>query len=195
MSLIISRVYTGVGDKGQTKLSSGQSVDKDDARIEAYGTVDELGAVLGVAIEAIRVLPEGDARDRMVIYLKRIQNELFDLGSELSYDGDFGKMPVVSEGQVKRLEAEIDAENKDLPKLRSFILAGGGLASATLHQARTVCRRAERRVVSLGKAAEIRPEVRRYLNRLSDLLFVLGRVAARHSGEDEVLWEPGRVEA
>lgn len=191
MSIRISRVYTGTGDKGQTRLASGGRAGKDDIRIEAYGTVDELGAVIGVLAEQLRLEPASDGQAQQLSCLRRIQNELFDVGSELAFDGDIGERPVVTEEDVKRLEAEIDAANEGLSRLNSFVLAGGGMSGALFHQARTVSRRAERRAVELSRSAPQRSELMRYLNRLSDLFFVMGRAAAARLGEEEVLWRPG----
>jgi cob(I)alamin adenosyltransferase len=190
MTIVINRVYTRQGDKGQTRLAGGQRVDKDSPRIEAYGTVDELNAVLGIAAETI-------ARDGQLAALRaqivRVQNELFDLGGELATlaADRHPKQALVSAADVERLEREMDAANEQLPELRSFILPGGGLVSAQLHQARTVCRRAERRLISLQREDPQREETIAYLNRLSDWLFVMGRRAAVESGQGEVLWRPG----
>lgn len=192
MSFTINRVYTGVGDTGQTRLAGGQRVDKTDARIEAYGTLDELNATLGVAAEEARV--DGVANtEGLAQRICRIQNELFDVGGELAVlpSDRHEKQALIEEGDVRRLEEEIDEVNAGLPTLRSFVLPGGGRLSAALHVARTVCRRAERRLVALHRAEPQRPEVLKYLNRLSDWLFVMGRFAVTASRRDEVLWEPG----
>jgi len=191
----ISKVYTKSGDRGDTMLASGDTVRKHDPRIEAYGTVDELNACVGmIRLELSReprrtgaevVLDEIDAQ------LGRIQQELFDLGAELATPGE-SKLRV-EEKQVERLEREIDAWNGPLPPLKSFILPGGGPVGTVCHLARTVCRRAERRIVELfdtpGQA--VREDVLHYINRLSDYLFVLGRAVAQRLGDDEVLWSPG----
>jgi cob(I)alamin adenosyltransferase len=189
MSIVINRVYTKVGDGGTTRLAGGQELSKDSARIEAFGTVDELNAQLGIAVETIGGAPHGVLEKRLV----RIQNELFDLGAELAtLPADrHPKQALVTEEDVTRLEHEIDEVNAALPVLRSFILPGGGMVSAILHVARTVCRRAERCAVTLNAAEAQRGEVLRYLNRLSDWLFVMGRRAAIDSGRGEVLWRPG----
>jgi cob(I)alamin adenosyltransferase len=189
MGFVINRVYTKVGDRGTSRLAGGQEVDKDSPRLEAYGTVDELNAVLGVLVESF-----GDKDSaRTKGWLLRIQNELFDLGGELAtLPADrHEKQILIAESDVVRLEGEIDEVNGALPTLRSFILPGGGIVSALFHQARTVCRRAERRLITLHRAEPQREEVLRYLNRLSDWLFVMGRRAALDSGGGEILWRPG----
>lgn len=181
----LTRIYTGGGDKGETSLSDGRRVRKDDLRVDGYGDVDELNAVLGLA----RLHATGPI-DEM---LARIQNDLFDLGADLSTPlSDAPKYsPLrIIQAQCDRLEAEIDAVNAALSPLKSFILPGGTALSAHLHLARTVCRRAERRVVSLAVEEEIGPLPQLYLNRLSDLLFVLSR-EANDRGRHDVLWVPG----
>jgi cob(I)alamin adenosyltransferase len=189
----ITKVYTRLGDRGTTSLIGGDEVAKDSARIESYGTVDELGAVLGLLRAALSE-PGGDqpkARSELVGVLHRVQNDLFDLGNMLSAPerlADRVPKPVTAE-RVAWLEETMDAWNEALPALRSFVLAGGGRFSALAHHARTVCRRCERRVVELGREETVAPEVFRYLNRLSDLLFVLARHLARVFGEEEPLWE------
>lgn len=191
----ISKVYTKFGDGGQTMLASGDRVDKDDARIEAYGTVDELNAVLGLVRLEIGREPRrsahAEALARMDRELARIQQELFNLGAELSTPGaaEGTTKVLIAERHVTRLEEELDAHNEPLPPLTSFILPGGGAIGSTCHLARTVCRRAERRAVALGKVASIRPETIRYLNRLSDYLFVLGRAVAHTLRDPEPLWD------
>jgi cob(I)alamin adenosyltransferase len=187
MGIVINRVYTGVGDRGTTRLAGGQEVDKTDQRIEAYGTVDELNATLGVVSETDGI----DAA--MLERIRRIQNELFDLGGELATlpEDLHPAQPLIGEDASARLEAEMDAANESLPTLRSFVLPGGGMLSARLHVARTVCRRAERRLVALHRTASQRSETLRYLNRLSDWLFVMGRVAVVQAQKSEVLWVPG----
>lgn len=193
MPIRITRVYTRSGDQGETALVGGQRIPKDDIRIEAYGTVDELNSVVGLARVFNEHAPPSPARDRLEDMLKRLQNELFDLGSELAtpsdafYDGMFR----VGESDVTALEHLIDECQKDLKPLNSFILPGGGAVSGFLHQCRTVCRRAERIVLQLGREAEIGPWPLRYLNRLSDLFFVLSRWVGKHAGETEYLWERG----
>jgi cob(I)alamin adenosyltransferase len=194
MAIRINRVYTRGGDKGETSLVGGQRIAKDSIRIESYGTVDELNAVLGLARVANRDLPGGTPadRDKLDAILFRLQNELFDLGSDLAtLPGDrHPSQPVVEPRHVAFLEATIDELNVDLPELTSFVLPGGGLVGAQLHQARTVCRRAERLVTTLGRHEAIGEQCLVYLNRLSDLLFVLSRWAARVRSEPETLWRP-----
>ena len=197
MAIRINRVYTRGGDKGETSLVGGQRIAKDAIRIESYGTVDELNAILGLARTANRETPgASDAdRDRLDALLTRLQNELFNLGSDLATlpQDRHPKQPVIEERHVTFLEESIDALNVDLPELRSFVLPGGGWVSAFLHQARTVCRRAERLVTTLARQEAIGEHALIYLNRLSDLLFVLGRWAARARRESEPLWETERV--
>jgi cob(I)alamin adenosyltransferase len=180
----LTRIYTRLGDGGETHLGDMSRVPKTDPRIEAYGTVDELNAQLGVAL-ALGGLPEGyDA------WLRRVQNDLFDVGADISVPlgDDRDRLRVVAE-QTAWLEGVCDDVNADLPKLRSFVLPGGTRAAAQLHVCRTVCRRAERRTIACGDA--INPECVRYLNRLSDLLFILSRGANLAGGGAEPLWEPG----
>jgi cob(I)alamin adenosyltransferase len=190
MTVYINRVYTRSGDRGTTRLAGGQERKKDDARLEAYGTVDELNAVVGVLIEHV-LLRGGDAP--LLKQLRRIQNELFDLGGELATlpEDRHPQQALLSEEDVTRLENEMDAANGSLPALRSFILPGGGVVSACFHHARTVCRRAERRLVSLHDREPEREVTIHYLNRLSDWLFVMGRAAAVADGQGEILWKPG----
>jgi cob(I)alamin adenosyltransferase len=194
MAIRITKVYTRTGDKGFTKLVGGKKVAKDAARIEAYGTIDELNAVLGLA----RVFND-DLKDRQPAaqrldeIFRRLQNELFDLGSELATPPDFSYegMFKVGEDEVKTLEKLIDELQKDLAPLNSFILPGGGKVSGFLHQARTVCRRAERAILRLSREEEIGPGPLQYVNRLSDLFFVLSRWVSKNLGEPEYLWERG----
>jgi cob(I)alamin adenosyltransferase len=178
----LSKIYTRTGDDGTTGLGDGSRTPKDSARVEAYGTVDELNSVIGVLLACDGV------PDEIREALLQIQHELFDLGGELCIPG----MAMIHDGDVARLEATLDHYNEDLPRLKEFILPGGGMAAAQCHIARTVCRRAERRVVTLASRESVRPEAVRYLNRLSDLLFVLARVLARTSGYGEVLWNHER---
>lgn len=178
----LSKIYTRTGDDGTTGLGDGSRIAKDSARVEAYGTVDELNSCIGVLL-AVQDLPE-KARS----CLTEVQHELFDMGGELCIPGH---QAIVAQ-QVLRLEQELDELNDALPPLKEFILPGGGPAAAACHVARTVARRAERRVWTLAKAETVNPEVMKYLNRLSDLLFVLARVLARHESGTEVLWRHKR---
>ncbi len=179
MGTRVSKVYTRTGDDGTTGLGDGSRTRKDSARVEAYGTVDELNSTIGVVLACDGVPDE--IRERLV----RIQHALFDLGGELCIPG----MEMIHAADVAGLEQTLDHYNADLPRLREFILPGGGQAAAHCHIARTVCRRAERRVVTLARNEDVRPEVMHYLNRLSDLLFVLCRVLARAGSQGEVLWQ------
>jgi len=193
MPIRINRVYTRGGDKGETSLASGQRVPKDSLRIESYGTVDELNAALGLVRVANRDTPgPEEAGARLDAILERLQNELFNLGSDLSTlpSHRHPRQPVIEPRHVQALEALIDELNADLPELTSFVLPGGGPVGASLHLARTICRRAERVVTALAREEEVGAECLPYLNRLSDLLFVLGRWAAKERGEAEPLWRP-----
>jgi cob(I)alamin adenosyltransferase len=191
----LNRIYTKAGDGGQTRLVGGQKVAKDSARIETYGTVDELSSCLGLARAALATppIPAGGAELDAVI--KRIQNELFNLGSDLATlpEDRHPKQPLIEARHVAALESEIDAWNESLPELRSFVLPGGGWVAASLHLARTICRRAERLVVSLRATEAVGDQVLPYLNRLSDALFVMSRHASRLYGEPEPLWEPEKT--
>jgi cob(I)alamin adenosyltransferase len=199
--LAINRVYTRHGDAGRTRLVGGQEVPKDDARIEAYGTVDELNAFVGAAVvslaEALPRAPGGHAEGLAALgeTLGRVQHELFNLGSLLATlpaDVAPGQARVTA-ADVSALEADIDFIEGQLPALRSFVLPGGCRLNTDLHVARTVCRRAERLLVSLAKRTEVDPEAVKYLNRLSDALFVWSRWASHLLGAAEVLWEPNRA--
>jgi cob(I)alamin adenosyltransferase len=193
MAIRITRVYTRSGDSGDTGLVGGTRVPKDASRIEAYGTVDELNSIVALARVFNAETAAGMARDRLEGILKRVQNELFDLGSELATPPDavYEGMFRIGADEVKALEHLMDECQQDLEPLNSFILPGGGRVSAFLHQCRTVCRRAERIVLRLSREEDIGPGPLRYLNRLSDLFFVLSRWIAKQSGEPEYLWERG----
>lgn len=188
----ISKVYTRSGDDGGTMLASGDRVSKDAARVASYGEVDELNAVIGLVRVEIAREPQRESLAAVDEELARIQQELFDLGAELATPGAGDKegQLTIPARHIDRLEAEIDARNEDLAPLKSFVLPGGGPVGATCHLARTVCRRAERRAVALARDETVRPEALRYLNRLSDYLFVLARAVAHQLGHDEVLWKP-----
>ena len=178
----LSKIYTRTGDDGTTGLGDGTRVPKDGDRVAAYGTTDELNSIVGM------LLAEGVPDDVRAV-LVEVQHHLFDLGGELCIPGH----QAIAEAHVTWLERTLDAHNEALPPLKDFILPGGGRAAATCHLARTVCRRAERLVVSLMREEEVPPFSVRYLNRLSDLLFVLARVIARGDGGSEVLWQKDRA--
>jgi len=191
--LAINRVYTRLGDTGQTSLAGGQRLPKDDLRIEAYGTVDELNSFIGLARESARELPELDR------ILRRVQHELFNLGSILATmpEDVRPRQARITPSDSEQLEREIDRMNEGLPPLRSFVLPGGSRLNAELHICRTVCRRAERICVALAStqaaAAEVDPAILIYLNRLSDALFVWSRWASHQLGSAETLWEPNQA--
>jgi cob(I)alamin adenosyltransferase len=180
----LTRIYTRAGDAGETSLGDGSRVPKTDLRIEAYGTVDELNSVLGLALS-------GRLPDELRPWLEQVQNDLFDLGADLSVPLEDAKRERlrVTRSQVERLEELCDLVNEQLEPLRSFVLPGGTEAAARLHLARTVCRRAERRAVALAEEQGANPEALAYLNRLSDFLFILARAA--NAGSQEPLWKPG----
>ena len=179
----IDRVITRGGDQGETSLGDGTRVRKDDARVEAYGTVDEANAAIGLLRLHTANDPHTDAM------LARVQNDLFDIGADLCVPGEAGDRLRVPKSMTERLEADTDALNEALPTLQSFILPGGTPAAAHAHLARTIVRRAERRVVRLAEDEAVNPEVIRALNRLSDFLFVLGRHL--NAAQGDVLWVPG----
>lgn len=177
----LSKIYTRTGDDGTTGLGDGSRVAKDSARVTAYGTVDEANSAIGVLLAA-------DMADDVRTLLTSVQHQLFDLGGELCIPGH----AAIHDADIDRLERELDRHNADLPPLKDFILPGGGEAAARCHLARTIVRRAERETVTLSHHDAVRPQAIHYLNRLSDLLFVLARVFARASGKGEVLWDHQR---
>ena len=177
------KIYTRTGDQGETRLFGGRQVAKDDRRVNAYGGVDELNAVLGVARAATMDQPSAEV-------LRELQAELFMLGAELADPQRRGKGPYLTEEHGTRLERLIDQAQDELPALKQFVLPGGTPAGAALHAARAVCRRAERGVVALARQEEVRPAVLVYLNRLGDLLFVLARQANQREGVADEKWEP-----
>ena len=187
----MNRIYTKQGDSGQTSLAGGQRLPKDAPRIEAYGTVDELSACVGLACVSCA---ESPTLEPLSTILRRVQHELFNLGSILAtLPGDVHpKQARITAADSEQLEREIDAMNAELAPLRSFVLAGGTRINAELHLARTVCRRAERLLVSVAREEEIPAEAIRYLNRLSDALFVWSRWVNHVLGAPEVLWEPNQ---
>ena len=180
----LSKIYTRTGDDGTTGLGDGSRVAKDSLRVEAYGTVDEANSCIGLLLAA-------DLPDDVRELLTRVQHQLFDLGGELCIPGH----AAIFDADIDALEARLDHYNDALPALKDFILPGGGEAAARCHVARTVVRRAERETVALSHLEAVRPQAIRYLNRLSDLLFVLARVLARASGHGEVLWDHDRRNA
>lgn len=179
MGYRLSKIVTRTGDDGTTGMADGKRVPKDNARIEAIGEVDELNSQIGV------LLAEELPQDVQTCFTQ-VQHELFNLGGELSLPGHTG----ISEAQVLRLEQQVETWNQDLPPLKEFILPGGCRAAALCHVARTVCRRAERRLVTLSKSETVSQQLLQYLNRLSDLLFVACRVINRAAGQSDVLWQP-----
>ncbi len=199
--LTINRVYTRTGDAGLTRLVGGQQVPKHDARIEAYGTVDELNAFVGVArqtlVEAFPTAPpeRKEALATLGATLMRVQHELFNLGSILATlpEDVHPKQPRVTAAEIARLEEEMDACQTELATLRSFVLPGGCRLNADLHVTRTICRRAERLTVALAGSTAVDPDAVKYLNRLSDAFFVWSRWASLLLGAEEVLWQPNRA--
>lgn len=197
MAVRINKVYTRTGDKGETALVGGKRVPKDSARIDAYGTIDELNSIVGLArVFNEECLDAGEGHRFLDGVLCRIQDELFDIGSELATPPEFFQdgMYRVSEEEITRIEKLIDQCQEDLEPLNSFILPGGGRVGAYLHQCRTVCRRAEREIVRVSRTEDINDRVIKYINRLSDLFFVLSRWIAKQSGEQEYLWQRGLQE-
>lgn len=179
----LSKIYTRTGDQGTTGLGDGTRVEKDDARVEAFGDVDELNSTLGQLLTF-------DLPEIVADCLVEVQHTLFDLGGELCVP----TRRAISAAYTEFLEHMLDEMNSELPPLKEFVLPGGAPAAALCHVARCVCRRAERRIVSLNKLDAVNPESLKYLNRLSDLLFVAARYINKHQGEPDVLWQPGRHE-
>jgi cob(I)alamin adenosyltransferase len=177
----LSRIYTRTGDDGTTGLGDGTRTQKDSLRVEAYGTVDELNSAVGVLIAAL-------SDEALSSVLLDVQHDLFDLGGELCIPGT----EIIGGRHIERVEKELDGLNAELPPLKDFILPGGSQAAAQAHLARTICRRAERRVIALARHEEVNEPAIRYLNRLSDLLFVVARRIARASGVGEILWDHDR---
>ncbi|MGD8483285.1 MAG: cob(I)yrinic acid a,c-diamide adenosyltransferase [Thioalkalispiraceae bacterium] len=175
----LSKIYTRTGDKGETGLGDGSRVEKDHIRVEAFGTIDELNSVIGMIVAQ-------DLPTTLDETFNRLQHHLFDLGGEISVPGH----RALDENYITYLENRLDEANADLPALKEFILPAGGHATSACHLARAVCRRAERRLVTLSKTETVSAYSIQYLNRLSDLLFVYARVLARHESGQEVLWQP-----
>jgi cob(I)alamin adenosyltransferase len=194
--IAINRVYTRQGDQGETALAGGQRVPKDSVRIEAYGAADELNSFVGVARATVAEMEDEEPHFTVLAgILLRVQHELFNLGSILATlpEDVHPNQARITETEVKQLETEMDRMNEELPPLRSFVLPGGSRLNAELHVCRTVCRRAERAAVELARAENIPPEAVRYLNRLSDAMFVWSRWASHVAGAPETLWEPNRA--
>lgn len=190
----ITKVYTRTGDRGETSLVGGKRVPKDSPRIDAYGTIDELNSVVGLArVFNEESLDAGEAHRFLDEVLCRLQDELFDLGSELATPPEFFQpgMYRVGDDEITRIEKLIDKCQEDLEPLNSFVLPGGGRIGAYLHQCRTVCRRAEREILRLSRAEDVNDRAIKYVNRLSDLFFVLSRWIAKQTGEPEFLWQRG----
>ena len=189
----LTKIYTRTGDTGTTRLVGGQVVPKEDLRIEAYGTIDELNAILGLARDSLnRISIPTDAKGSLEEFFQEVQNNLFNLGSDLAtrIEDRWPGMPLVNETDTTELESTIDVWNADLPALESFVLPGGNETAAHLHLARTVCRRAERRITALVRDEDLGPNVIPYVNRLSDALFVLSRYVIFLAGDSEILWDP-----
>ena len=187
----INKVYTRTGDAGKTRLIGGEKRWKDDARVEAYGTVDELNSEIGLCRELLKEQKE-DQFSSLILFLKSVQNELFNLGTQLASaeDRDSDNLPQLSDDAISKLESEIDTANELLSELTSFVLPGGSVINAQFHMARNVCRRAERRTVTLARNETVDQENIRYLNRLSDALFVWSRWVSHILKDAENLWEP-----
>ncbi len=197
MAIRITRVYTRTGDKGETGLVGGKRVPKDSPRIEAYGTVDELNSIVGLArVFNEEKLQEGEAHRFLDRVLRNIQEDLFDLGSELATPPDLAREGSIriGEKEITRLEETLDECQKELGPLKSFVLPGGGRIGGYLHQCRTVCRRAEREILRLSRVEKSTEWPLIYMNRLSDLFFVLSRWVGKRLGEREYLWQKGLKE-
>lgn len=195
-SLHLNRIYTKAGDSGETRLAGGQRIRKDDPRIECYGTVDELNSFVGLARTSCENITSPNAGLQwLATVLKRVQHELFNLGSLLATlpEDLHPKQARITAADVQQMEHDIDRCNDELPALRSFVLPGGTRLDAELHVCRTICRRAERLLVALAQTQEIDPNAIKYLNRLSDALFVWSRWANHVSGAAETLWEPNEA--
>ena len=189
----INKVYTRKGDAGKTRLIGGNEKWKDNIRVEAYGTVDELNASIGLCRELVKEIKNTKC-NLLVKFLKTVQNELFNLGTQLAIDkeGSSENLPQLSDESILKLESEIDTANESLSELTSFVVPGGSVINAQFHIARNICRRAERRVVSLSKKENVDTINIRYLNRLSDALFVWSRWVSNLSGDEENTWDPNQ---
>jgi cob(I)alamin adenosyltransferase len=192
----LHRIYTKLGDTGETSLVGGQRVFKDSARIEAYGTVDELNAFTGLALVSCEEMIQRHPQvGLLLVILRRVQHELFNLGSILATlpEDVHPKQPRITAAEVSQLEREIDGMNESLPALRSFVLPGGTRINAELHVTRTICRRAERLLIALARTEPVPPETIQYLNRLSDAMFVWSRWVNHTIGAPEILWQPNEA--
>lgn len=188
----LTKIYTKVGDKGTTLLANGQSVAKDSKRIEAYGAIDELNSHVGLLRDLLAQFSNDIEINILRGSLQKIQNELFDIGGELATPPsaiNLDRQQVVTARSISRLEEEMDKANELLVPLSNFILPGGSVIVSQSHVARTICRRAERRIVTLSEVEGVRSEVKIYVNRLSDWLFVMGRLLGKNLGVDEILWQ------
>ena len=187
----LTKIYTKIGDRGTTMLANGETVQKDDLRIESYGEVDELNSHLGLLKDFIKIYIPADEAENLLSQISRIQNELFDIGGELATPSDvlnLEKQQVITEASINRLESEIDQINSKLQPLENFVIPGGHICNSQAHIARTVCRRAERNLVKYLREKKSRPIIQIYINRLSDLLFVMSRELSRLSQSPETLW-------
>ncbi len=194
--IALNRIYTKRGDTGETGLAGGQRVPKDSARIEAYGTIDELNAFTGLAVVTCEEMITRDPRmGLLLVIMRRVQHELFNLGSILATlpEDVHPKQARITAAEVTQLEREIDGMNESLPPLRSFVLPGGTRLNAELHVTRTICRRAERLLIALGRMEPVPPEAIQYLNRLSDAMFVWSRWVNNAAGAPEILWQPNEA--
>lgn len=194
--LALNRIYTKRGDTGETGLAGGQRVSKDSARIEAYGTVDELNSFVGLAVVSCEeMLAKYPRLGLLLVILRRVQHELFNLGSILATlpEDVHPKQPRITEAETLQLEREIDGMNESLPSLRSFVLPGGTRVNAELHVCRTVCRRAERLLIAMMRIEPVPPETIQYLNRLSDAMFVWSRWVNNAVSAPEILWKPNEA--
>lgn len=194
--LALNRIYTKRGDTGETSLAGGQRVPKDSARIEAYGTVDELNAFAGLAVVSCEEMVAKDPQiGLLLVILRRVQHELFNLGSILATlpEDVHPRQARITPAEIAQLEREIDGMNESLPPLRSFVIPGGTRLNAELHVTRTICRRAERLLVALAREENIPPETIQYLNRLSDAMFVWSRWVNHAVGAPEILWQPNEA--
>ncbi len=190
----INKIYTKTGDKGTTRLVGGNPIPKNHPRVEAYGTIDELNSIVGIVRYFNNQRPQSLKQKKFDVILEEIQQRLFDLGSQLAtdpnYKSEMPNPPQISKKQIEWLEQVIDAMNENLKPLNSFILPGGSALNSFLHQCRTVCRRAERKIITLNQQEDISPEIIAFVNRLSDAFFVFNRWLSQTQNEEEVLWKP-----